>query len=85
MNSLLIPSLPIELQQLRPDGHFGIEPLQAPVEWMRYCEACQEDQRFIADLRCDSGLIARCSKCGDERVVPFSRSEGETGNWEPYT
>jgi hypothetical protein len=63
---------------------YGVESLHIPIEWMRYCEVCQSDRRFVAYRRCDSGLIACCSKCGDERIAYLSRSEGQTGTREAY-
>jgi hypothetical protein len=86
MNSPLIPSLRMELQQLPPrDEVGGIEPLYIPVEWMRYCEMCESEQCFVARERCATGLICRCSKCGDERIAPFSRSNSVAVVWEVYT
>ena len=78
MNS---PSLHIELQQF-PTETAALESLIVPIEWMRYCEPCDQEQIFVAHWRCEAGLIAACSKCGDKRLVKFSR-DSET--WEVYT
>jgi hypothetical protein len=85
MNSPLIPSLRLELQQYRHSGHFGIEPLTTRVEWMRYCVVCESEQCFVAHERCANGLICSCSKCGDKRVVSFTRTNGHAVKWEAYT
>lgn len=70
------PSLRLELQQI-PSNPPGIEPLNIPVEWMRYCEVCDAEQTFLARSRCSVGLIARCTKCGDERLAPYTRTNSQ--------
>lgn len=85
MNSLQIPSLRLEVQQVQDENCCGIEPLLIPVEFMRFCYSCNAEHLFVARLRCASGLIGCCSNCGDERIAFFTRSEGETGTWEAYT
>jgi len=80
------PELKLELQQIPPVDRVGIEPLTIVVEWMRYCEECDGDRRFVAHWRCDVGLIAKCSTCGELRIVRVSRSEGTVRTeWEDYT
>jgi hypothetical protein len=76
-----IPSLRLELHQL-PSETSAIEPLMVPIEWMRYCEFCESEQTFVARWRCQSGLIAACAKCGDKRLVKFTR---DSEAWEGYT
>jgi hypothetical protein len=56
---------------------YPIEPLVVQVEWMRFCETSGAEQRFIADRVCISGLIGRCTHCGDERIAPFTRVNSE--------
>jgi hypothetical protein len=51
--------------------------LAVPVEWTRYCDDCESDQIFVADRICVAGLVARCSRCGDLRVAPFTRTTTE--------
>jgi hypothetical protein len=76
------PVLRQELQQV-PPVVVGIEEMHIPVEWMRYCEECDAERRFVASERCSIGLIAACTKCGDKRLVRFSRIN--TDPWEPWT
>jgi hypothetical protein len=85
MNSFFIPSLRTELQQLSSDQLDGIEIMGIPVEWMRYCEVCDSEQCFIANERCAVGLICHCTKCGDKRLVRFTRTGGISDAWEAYT
>lgn len=62
------------------DGTFlgrEVAVLERPVEWMRYCEACDGEKKFVAEMECATGLIGHCANCGDERLVPFTRSTGE--------
>ena len=40
----------------------------------RYCEVCDSEQVFLADREVADGRIAACSRCGDERFVPFTRT-----------
>jgi hypothetical protein len=51
--------------------------LEPAVEWMRFCRQCDLETLFIADRVCVSGLIGTCSKCGDERIAPFTRMNSE--------
>lgn len=51
------------------------EPLEIPVTLApRYCEVCDSEQTFLADRELPEGRVAACSRCGDERFVPFSRT-----------
>lgn len=59
-----------------PSTH-RIEALVVPIEWMRYCDVCEDEQRFFASLVCVSGLIGCCTSCGDERIAPFTRTNSE--------
>ena len=52
----------------------GIEVLEVPVEWNRYCIKCDGEYLFVAKRICANGLIGRCSNCGDERIAPFTRT-----------
>ena len=61
----------------------GAPFLNRPVEWMRYCVACDGEHLFVADRVCASGLVGRCSRCGDELVTRFSRMQSDA--WEPLT
>jgi hypothetical protein len=69
----------IDSAGLEDGGFLGRElvVLEHPVEWMRYCEVCQSEQRFVADMECASGLIGHCANCGEGKRVPFTRTVGE--------
>lgn len=54
-----------------------IERLDISVEWMRYCETCEKEARFVAGKECCFGLIGECTGCGEERVAPWMRVNGE--------
>jgi len=51
-----------------------IAALEAPVQFMRFCEKCDSEQIFIAGWECDRGLVGYCVGCSDERIAPFTRS-----------
>ncbi|HUD64678.1 MAG TPA: hypothetical protein VMQ17_08875 [Candidatus Sulfotelmatobacter sp.] len=51
-----------------------LHPLNQPVEFMRFCPKCQEETRFIAQIEMLNGLWGCCANCGDERVVPYTRT-----------
>lgn len=74
-------SLRVELQQVPPEKP-KVQSLYITVEWMRYCDVCNSEQRFVANTRCDAGLIARCVNCGDLRLAPVTHTDAE---WESYT
>ena len=52
-------------------------PLEVEVEFMRFCERCDAETRFVADRLCAVGLVGECCACGDERIAPFTRTTGE--------
>lgn len=52
-------------------------PLETQIEFMRFCEKCDCEQIFTAVLECQSGHVGCCQGCGDERLIPFSRSISE--------
>lgn len=56
---------------------YPIHTLTPYVEWMRYCESCDRETRFIADRVYISGLIGACTSCGEERIAPFTRGNSE--------
>jgi hypothetical protein len=59
--------------------------LNPPVEWMRFCYGCNTEAMFVADRVCASGLVGRCSHCGDERIAAFTRMNSEASAWEALT
>jgi hypothetical protein len=58
-------------------GLGGLAVLDHQVEWMRFCEVCNAEQRFVADFVLANGLFGYCAKCGDELVAIFSRVNSE--------
>jgi len=55
----------------------GIAVLDFPPEWMRFCPVCQRETHFIAQIELVNGLFGICANCGDERVVPYTRTVSE--------
>jgi hypothetical protein len=51
--------------------------LDPVVEWMRYCDVCGSEERFVAGWECRYGLLGCCSTCGAEAVIPFTRANSE--------
>ena len=54
-----------------------ITPLATKVEFPRQCLKCESEQTFVAGWECDRGLVGYCMGCGDEWVVPFTRTNSE--------
>lgn len=53
------------------------ELLESPIEFARYCAVCDSEQTFKADrILGVRGLVGSCSRCGDEKFVPFTRTTG---------
>jgi hypothetical protein len=61
------------------DGGLGGDAavLAVPVEWMRWCDRCQDERRFVAELECDTGLFGECLGCGAKSIAPFTRENSE--------
>ena len=51
--------------------------LPTKVEFMRWCEVCEQVERFVAAWECMYGLVGCCLGCGDERVLLWSRTNSE--------
>lgn len=51
----------------------GVAALDLPVEWNRFCYACNGVHVFVADRECAEGLIGKCANCDDERIASFTR------------
>ena len=86
-------TLRLELAQVPPEQTGdGVALLSTPVEFMRYCEDCDQETKFVADLVCATGLVGRCAKCVEAlgencafRVAPFTRTHSDGWNWEVET
>jgi len=80
------PSLRLELRQIPPNNHAdaGIIPLHIPLEVTEFCPVCQSVQTFVAGAQLANGLLGKCSRCGDERVRPYTRTIGDT-EWQELT
>jgi hypothetical protein len=60
-----------------PGGNLGgVAALETRVEFQRFCEKCDCLQTFVAGWECQEGLVGVCLGCGDERVMPFTRTIG---------
>lgn len=64
------------LPELQAPPSFPIGQLLVIVEWSTYCEYCDQEKRFVADRWCKFGLIGECTGCGEERIAPFTRTQG---------
>lgn len=51
--------------------------LDPPIEDMRYCEQCDGVTRCVAEVLCGSGHVFYCTRCGDERIAPYTREISE--------
>ena len=51
--------------------------LRTPLEFTRYCPACDGEHIFCANRICASGHVGYCTHCLDERIVPFTRTSME--------
>ncbi|HXM64460.1 MAG TPA: hypothetical protein VN950_26605 [Terriglobales bacterium] len=69
------PPCSVSLRGQRGDS--VIVALATPVEFMRFCEICDAEQIFVAAWQCEAGLLGCCLGCGEERLVRFSRVNGE--------
>lgn len=76
-----------ELSQLSSSNSIrGVDPLEIPIEWMRFCPRCNSDQRFVANRIFYAGLIGKCVNCGEERIAPFTRTTAKNADhWESLT
>lgn len=71
---LVTTMLPFPSKLYTPEA----ERLDIPVDLApRYCEVCDSEQVFLADRELADGRVAACSRCGDERFVPFTRTTVE--------
>lgn len=59
------------------DAPGRVVALSTPVESMRFCFVCELEEVFIAGWTCDTGLLGCCLGCGDERIIPFTRTNSE--------
>lgn len=48
-----------------------------PMQWTEFCYACHRDCTFATFEVCAEGLVVECTGCGEERIAPFSRANGE--------
>ncbi len=51
--------------------------LEPQVEFMRFCSRCDSEQIFTAVMQCEQGLIGVCRSCGDESLIPYTRTNSE--------
>lgn len=43
----------------------------------RWCVRCGGPQLFVEVYECEAGRVGVCFGCGEERVIPFSRTNSE--------
>lgn len=43
----------------------------------RWCAVCEREEEFREFFVTDLGRVGVCLGCGDERVIPFSRTNSE--------
>ncbi len=55
----------------------AIRILEPNVEFMRFCERCQEERQFICAWFSLEGLIGRCLYCGRPDVAEYTRASSE--------
>lgn len=55
---------------------YVIELLPTSVEWQRECEVSGVEEKFVATKSCVFGLIGECTHCGEERIAPFTHTQG---------
>lgn len=55
----------------------GIAVLDPPIVLDKFCPECGEDTRFVIEFRFANGLFGTCTRCGQERVAPFTRAISE--------
>lgn len=48
--------------------------LDPPREDMRFCPKCLTVTRFVARAELANGLLGRCTRCNDERVVEYTHT-----------
>ena len=48
--------------------------LEFKIEFDRFCPSCLRETRFVAaEMGLTNGLYAECTRCGDDRVIEYSR------------
>ena len=52
----------------------SLTPLTTEIEWMQYCERCDQTQPHIATHYTDPGLIAICTACLLAHIQRWTRS-----------
>jgi hypothetical protein len=55
----------------------GLAVLEVSLEWERFCDSCLSLEKFVAYHECALGLVGCCTRCGEERFVPFTRTVSE--------
>lgn len=56
----------------------GVAPLDPEIyREMRFCPICECEEEFVEVFTFCCGRVGVCLGCGDEKVLPFSRTNGE--------
>jgi hypothetical protein len=48
-----------------------------PMQWSEFCYACERVCTFATFAVCVEGLVVECTGCGNPRIAPFTRTNGE--------
>jgi len=77
LESLLVVSLDKPIEALIDRVDQSLVSLSVPRQAMRFCLVCEREEIFVAGWQCERGLVGCCMGCGDERVIPFTRTNSE--------
>lgn len=55
----------------------GFAVLDPPIVLERFCSECHLVTRFVIEFVFANGLFGSCTRCGDERVARFTRTNSE--------
>jgi hypothetical protein len=47
------------------------------IQFMRWCDQCEAEELFTCVAQLANGLLGCCQGCGDERVIPYQRTNSE--------
>lgn len=54
----------------RPAIHVFAQSRSYPL----WCKRCGREHEFLFDVEFQNGILATCQHCGDEQVIPYTRS-----------
>jgi hypothetical protein len=78
MTLLTDPIAPAQTVSIEGSGFPVVAPLDPFLyQRMRWCVNCGGEQVFVEVFECEAGRVGCCLGCGEERVIPFSRTNSE--------